>query len=178
MNHKTTPVTSNDVYVLQILLESEKPLTSKELSELREDSDDPELDNAQYFLNKLQKAGFIKKLRSNGNFIYELTPAGLKIVSDVKTGFLVPIGTQRTPLSSYGTCEQCRKENCNRTRYKINGEMKKVCRECLIDDTPMSPEEFLDGRYHSSIAEFDRFPVWFRKPPTKRRKTHESSTNL
>lgn len=162
MNHKTGTVTLNDVEILSILYESDVGLSSKEIAELRENEDE-DLTNIQYFLLKLQRKEYIVKAiignKVGNNYKYSLTTSGRKIIESVKQGKINPRGSFRTPMSSIGSCEVCGKQNCNRTRNRINGEMKKLCRDCLINDKPMTPEEYIDGRQHSSLNEFSIFPV-------------------
>lgn len=180
MNHKTSNITSKDAEVLFILSDSSRPLSTREIAELREDDDAEELENVRYFLRKLQKRGYVYVI-SNVNGLtkeYELSVSGRKLIEAIKLGTVKPRGSFRTPMSSIGTCEMCGKENCNRTQNRINGEMKKLCRDCLINDKPMTLEEYIDGRQHSSLNEFSMFPVHKRTYFQPKESNHESKATV
>jgi predicted transcriptional regulator len=158
MNTKKHIVTAKELVLMEILRESDEMLPSSVITEMYEDGDD--YNNVKDGLYKLQKKGFVGKKRESTHFLFFLTSKGISVLNDVDSGKIkVTYNGCVDNWLSFGTCTSCGKEKCKRTKIKN----EKLCRDCLIDDHPMTLEEYIDGRQHSSIHEFSIFPVHKRK---------------
>lgn len=157
MKPPKSKITANLLYLLELVDGCNVPLSAFDMLDLlREEDEEIELRTLRHRIRNLEKKGYFKIVPSPNSRVknlYSVTEEGKGIIEKVNNGEIEPWGNRLTSLVSIGTCEKCGRENCDRTRYKVNGKLLKICRDCLMkgNDEPVSLTSVQDGFQKSAL---------------------------